>query len=344
MAFQVTVLPSKQQFSATSDETLLNAALRAGVGLPYGCKNGACGACKVKVLQGEVTHQGLAGGVLSEVEQAAGQSLLCCAYAHSDIVLESKTVSAAKDMVVKTFPTRVQQLVRVSEDVMVVQLQLPASEKFTFLAGQYIDILLKDGSRRSFSLANAPEDNGLLELHIRHTPGGKFTEHVFNALQPRDILRINGPLGSFFLRDDSEKPVILLASGTGFAPVKAMLEHAFAQGSSRPFILYWGAYQRKHFYLTDLPQQWQMQHTNFRFIPVLSDPIPEDAWEGRVGLVHEAVLADFPSLAGYEVYACGSPKMVEVAHQTFIQDHGLAEDDFYSDAFFFAAPTPPSAS
>lgn len=340
MAFQVTVLPSKQQFSVAGDETLLAAALRAGVGLPYGCKNGACGACKVKVLQGAFTHQGLTAGILSDADQAAGQSLLCCAYAQSDIVLESKTVSAAKDIVVKTLPTRVHQLEQVSDDVMVVELQLPVAEKFAFLAGQYVDIVLKDGSRRSFSLANAPEDKGILQLHIRHTPGGKFTEHVFNGLQTRDILRINGPLGSFFLRDDSEKPVILLASGTGFAPVKAMLEHAFAQGSTRQFVLYWGAYQRKNFYLTDLPAQWAAQHPNFRFVPVLSDPAPDDAWDGRVGLVHEAVLADFSSLAGYEVYACGSPKMVEVAHQTFIRDKNLAEDDFYSDAFFFAAATP----
>jgi CDP-4-dehydro-6-deoxyglucose reductase len=234
---------------------------------------------------------------------------------------------------VKTLPCRVERMDKLADDVMALWLKLPSNERLQFLPGQYIDFLLKDGKKRSFSLANAPEDDALLELHIRHVPGGAFTDHVFNAMKPKDIMRINGPLGSFFLRE-SDKPIIFLAGGTGFAPIKSLLTHAFNQRIDRQMVLYWGAKTRADLYQGDLPASWQAAHEHFSFIPVLSEPQPEDGWQGRTGWVHQAVLADFADLSGYQVYACGAPPMIEAARKDFMA-RGLPESEFYSDAFAY---------
>ncbi len=233
----------------------------------------------------------------------------------------------------KTLPCKVQKMERVTRDVMVLHLKLPAHERLQFLAGQYLDLLMKDGKRRSFSLANGPHDDELLQLHVRNYAGGVFTDHVFNRMREKDILRFEGPLGTFFLREDSDKPIIFLASGTGFAPIKAILEYAFHRGIERRMALYWGNRTRADLYLPDLPVKWQREHSNFTFVPVLSDPAPEDRWSGRTGLVHQAVMEDFDSLAGYQVYAGGAPVMVEAAHRDFTRLKDLPEDEFYSDAF-----------
>ncbi|MDN5936934.1 MAG: FAD-binding oxidoreductase, partial [Nitrosospira sp.] len=222
-------------------------------------------------------------------------------------------------------------------DVMVISLKLPTNERLQFLAGQYIDIFMKSGKRRSFSLANAPHDDELLQLHVRNYPGGTFAEHVFTRMKERDILRFEGPLGTFFLREDSDKPIIFVASGTGFAPVKSILEHAFyvrnVHGNERQMVLYWGARTKADLYLANLAGNWQQKHDNFTFIPVLSEALQTDHWSGRTGLVHRAVLADFDDLSGYQVYACGTPAMVEAAHTDFTRLRGLPEDEFFSDAF-----------
>ncbi len=333
MSNQVTILPSGHQFSVEAGQTVLEAALDAGFALPYGCRNGACGACKGKVLAGTVEHGEHQESALSAEEARQGLALFCSARPISDLSIESREIGAAKDIPVKTLPCRVERMERLAHDVMGLWLKLPSSERMQFLPGQYIDFLLKDGKRRSFSLANAPEEDELLELHVRHVPGGQFSEHVFSAMKPKDILRINGPLGSFFLRE-SDKPAIFVAGGTGFAPIKSLLGHAFHHRMERRMVLYWGARALRDLYLPQRAADWQQTQERFDFIPVLSQPASEDRWPGRTGLVHEAVLEDFADLSGYQVYACGAPAMVKAAHRDFTA-RGLPEAEFYSDAFEF---------
>jgi len=230
-------------------------------------------------------------------------------------------------------PARVEKVEKPTDDVAVLSLKLPAGERLQFLAGQYIDILLKDGKRRSFSMGNAPHDDQFLQLHISKSPNGAFSKYVFEEMKERAIIRFEGPLGTFYLREDSDKPWIFVAGGTGFAPVKAQIEHALHHRSDRPMLLYWGARSLRDLYMPDLPSRWAAEHPNFTFIPVLSDPLPEDQWRGRTGLVHQAVLDDFADLSGYAVYACGAPAMTDIARQTFVEQRGLPEDEFYCDAF-----------
>ena len=337
MSYQVTIQPSGHQFSVEGDETILEAALREGFSLPYGCRNGACGSCKGKVLSGQLDYGVYQPNALKDAEKAQGRALFCRARPLSDLTIEVKEVGATKDIVVKTMPCRVEKLEKRADDVMVMKIKLPANERLQFLAGQYIDFQLKDGKTRSYSLANPPHDDALLELHIRHIPGGLFSDQVFSTLKERDILRLKGPLGSFFIREDSDKPMLFIAGGTGFAPVKAMLEHAFAAHMDREMVLYWGVRSLKDLYMAELPQQWMAEHPNFSFIPVLSNPQADDQWQGRTGFVHEAVLADFADLSGYQVYACGAPVMVDSAGELFVKTRKLPEDEFFADSFVYAA-------
>lgn len=334
MAHQVTIQPSGHQFSVAEGGTILEAALDAGINLPYGCKNGACGACKGKVLSGQVDLGIAQDNALPADERVAGMALFCCAKPQSDLVLEVREVNAARDIPVKTLPCRVQALERVAADVMVIRLKLPTNERMQFLAGQYIEFLLADGKRRAFSLASPPHADDLLELHVRHVPGGNFTDHVFHKMKLKDILRIEGPLGSFFLREDSTKPIILVAGGTGFAPLKGLIEHALHIGIQRPMQLYWGAKNRAGLYLNSLAEKWAAEN-GISYVPVLSEPDAADGWTGRTGLVHEAVLADHPDLSAYQVYACGAPVMCEVALKDFTA-RGLPQDEFFADVFSYA--------
>ena len=340
MSFNITVQPSGRTFSAQSDETLLAAGLRQGIGMPYGCKDGACGACKCKKISGEVSHGNHQENALSAAEEANGFVLTCCATAHSDVVLESRQVTEEGAFPIKKMPVRVLSLEKKSDDVMVVKLQLPANDVMQFHAGQYVDFLLRDGDRRSYSMANAPHTlvagSPAIELHIRHMPGGKFTDHVFGAMKEKEIQRIEGPQGSFYLREDSNKPIVLLASGTGFAPIKAMLEHMQHKGITRPTRLYWGGRRPGDLYLHDWVQAQLAAMPHVTYIPVVSDALPQDAWTGRTGFVHLAVLQDTPDLSGYEVYACGAPIVVDSARADYTQA-GLSNDDFYADAFTSAA-------
>jgi CDP-4-dehydro-6-deoxyglucose reductase len=336
MVSQIKVQPGGQSFSADEHETILEAGLRQDIGLAYGCRNGACGACRGKVVSGSVTVQGHSEQTLTAEDQAQGYTLLCCAHAHGDVTIEATVVGSPGENPVKTLPCRVESIEKV-HDVAILRLKLPVSERLQFRAGQYIDILLKDGKTRSFSLANAPHDDAYLELHIRHQPGGQFSEYVFNQMQAREVMRFKGPLGSFFLREDSDAPIILVASGTGFAPIKGIVEHALHLGLQRKMILYWGARTRADLYMSSLAEQWQREHPDvFSYIPVLSDATADDAWTGRSGFVHQAVLDDFADLSAHHVYACGVPIMVEAAHRSFIAERGLPELAFFSDAFFLA--------
>ena len=336
MSHQITIKPSDHTFAAKDGETILEAALREGYAIAYGCRNGACGTCKGKVLAGTVDYGKYQAEALPEADKQQGYALFCQARPLSEVTIECREINAVKDIQIRTLPCRVQQMERVAPDVMVLHLKLPASERLQFLAGQYIDILMKGGQRRSFSMANAPHDDALLQLHVRNY-GGPFSEYVFQRMKEKEILRFEGPLGTFFLREDSVKPVLLLASGTGFAPIKAIVEHAIHAGIKRPMTLYWGGRRRADLYMNDLAERWQ-QDAHLRYVPVLSEAQPEDNWTGRTGFVHRAAMEDIPDLSGYQVYACGAPPMVEAAHRDFTTLCGLPEDEFYSDAFTPAGP------
>ncbi|MDH5573667.1 MAG: FAD-binding oxidoreductase, partial [Gammaproteobacteria bacterium] len=217
-------------------------------------------------------------------------------------------------------------------DVMLLMLKLPKTDRLQFLAGQYINFLLKDGRHRSFSLANAPHIDDALELHIRHINNGSFTGEVFDKMKINDIMRIEGPYGQFFLRENSERPIIFMAGGTGFAPVKSIIEHALAAGIKRPMYLYWGVRATEDLYMNELAQSWATKYSHIHYIPVLSEPEADNKF--RTGYVHEAILADFPDLSSYEIYASGPPAMVYAGRDAFAAQ-GLDLDHYFSDAFEF---------
>lgn len=336
MSFTVTVQPSGRTFSVERDEPVLHAAIRQGIGLPYGCKDGACGSCKSRLLEGRVIHGVHQAKALSPAEEEAGFILTCCAAPQTDLVVEARTVPGAGEFPIRKMPARVASIERVAPDVAVLSIQLPANDPLRYRAGQYVEFILRDGARRSYSMANAPHtvaQRPFIELHVRHMPGGKFTDHVFGAMKEKEILRMEGPFGSFFLREDSDKPIVLLASGTGFAPIKAILEHMEFKSITRPAVLYWGARRRRDLYLHDWAEQAAARMPNLRYVPVLSEATPEDAWTGRTGFVHQAVMADLPDLSGHQVYACGVPIMVESAQRDFSARCGLPPEEFYADSF-----------
>ncbi|MDA7415457.1 CDP-6-deoxy-delta-3,4-glucoseen reductase [Xenophilus arseniciresistens] len=335
--FSITVEPSGRAFTVEGNETILSAAIRQGVGLPYGCKDGACGSCKCKMLAGTVTLDSHQSKALSADEELAGLILTCRAHPTSDVVLESRQVTEAGAFPIRKMPVRVRALSRLSHDVMQIQLQLPAGEPMQFHAGQYIEFILRDGARRSYSMANAPHTlhapGAGVELHVRHMPGGKFTDHVFGAMKEKEILRVEGPYGSFFLREESTKPIVLLASGTGFAPIKALIEHMQFKNLTRPTVLYWGGRRPEDLYMDDWLREREALMPHLRYVPVVSNATPEDNWTGRTGFVHQAVLEDLPDLSGHQVYACGAPVVVESARRDYVALAGLPDEEFYADAF-----------
>lgn len=343
MSFKVTVQPSNHQFTVDDGQTVLDAALAAGIVLPYSCRNGACSTCKGKVLAGTFDAGSSPAQILSADDLAQGYTLFCQAHPTSDLTIEAHEIRMASDIQIRKMPSRVMGLEKITDDVMVVKLQLPAADPFRFYAGQYLEFILKDGSRRSYSMATPPSSDNLVELHIRHMPGGVFTDHVFGTgatqMKVREILRVEGPFGSFFLRDDSQKPIVFLASGTGFAPIKAIIQRMINEGSQRKAVLYWGGRRPADLYMDHLARQWVQTLPNFSYIPVVSDATAEDAWSGRTGFVHKAVQQDIPDLSGYQVYACGAPVMVESARKDFSSQNGLPEDEFFADAFTSQADT-----
>lgn len=340
MTFTITVEPSGRTFTAEPAEAMLAAGIRQGIGLPYGCKDGACGSCKCRLVSGMVVHGPHQSKALSAEEEAAGFVLTCCGVAQSDVVLESRQVTEVGAFPIKKMPVRVNTLERASSDVMVLNLQLPASDAFQYRAGQYVEFLLRDGDRRSYSMANAPHtqaEQPRMELHVRHMPGGKFTDHVFGGMKEKEILRVEGPFGSFYLREESDKPMILLASGTGFAPIKAIIEHMQFKNIQRPAVLYWGGRRPADLYQAAWIEARLTEMPNLRYVPVVSDALPEDGWNGRTGFVHKAVLEDFPDLSGHQVYACGAPIVVESARTDYSVLAGLPADEFFADSFTSAA-------
>lgn len=336
MSFKITVLPDGQTFEQAPGQTVLDAALAVGLVLPYSCRNGTCSSCRGKVVSGTFDASAAPERILPPEDLAQGYTLLCQASAASDLVIEAYEVHMADDIQIRKMPVRVLALERLSTDVMGVTLQLPSTELYRYYPGQYLEFILQGGVRRSYSMATAPFDTHRVSLHIRHMPGGLFTDHVFGTgqtqMKVRDILRIEGPLGSFFLRE-SNKPIVFLASGTGFAPICAIIEQMIAQGEARSAVLYWGGRRPVDLYMDERARNWAAGRTWFRYVPVVSDALPEDGWTGRSGFVHRAVMADFPDLSGYQVYACGTPAMVDHARRDFTAECGLPADEFYADAF-----------
>jgi len=336
MSFKIQIEKTGHEFEAEPSEKILDAAQRAGYTLSYNCRNGSCGTCKGRVVSGKVNYGDVDPATLTEADKAEGMALFCQATALEDLVIDAEEIDAVRDIPIRIVPCRVARMEKFADDVMGLWLSLPKNQRLQFLAGQYIDILLKDGRRRSFSLANAPHNDEFLELQIRHVPGGYFTDHVFGKLKEKDLLRFRGPLGTFFLREDSDRPIIMVAGGTGFAPIKAMLEHLFYHQVSRRVHLYWGVRSKQDLYQAKLAESWAHEHEQFEFTPVLSEPRENDNWNGRTGWVHEAVLQDFPDLCGFEVYASGPPVMIDSVKQSFFE-RGLEKKYLYSDSFEYAA-------
>jgi NAD(P)H-flavin reductase/ferredoxin len=340
---QLTMHPGAVRVNARAGETLLEAGLRAGVALPYECRAGGCGVCVCTVLNGRIEPGPYQSMALTDAMRARGQALMCCAVALEDVELEVEGVQVLARGEASTAPrrwrARVSAMERLSGDLMRLHLALADGEHLSFVAGQYIHILLEDGAKRAFSFANAPPDpqaapstaGDVIELHVRLIPGGRFTTHVFEGMKVGDAIEFEGPLGRFALAD-SERPILFVAGATGFAPVKSILEDAFRRGIQRPMQLYWGVRTKGDLYLLDLIERWQREHPNFRFVPVLSQADDDASWRGRRGLVHQAMLEDHPVLRDYEVYACGSVRMVEAAVPDFLA-HGLEEPFCFSDAF-----------
>lgn len=339
LQYQVELKKSGRTFTVEEDETVLEAAIRQGVQLPYGCKNGACGSCKGKLLEGRMEHGDHSQSALSTLDETAGATLLCCAHPKSNVLIDVREIQGGGDIPVRKVPCRVQAIAYPSDDVAILQLQLPASERFQFLAGQYVEFLLKDNKRRAYSIASPPHQEGPIELHIRHLPGGLFTDALFGqgadgkSIKEKDILRFEGPQGSFFLREDTQKPIIFLASGTGFAPIKSILLHMRQKKIDRQVYFYWGGRRPKDLYMDSLCQEFASTIPRFHYIPVVSEAQPDDHWTGRTGFVHHAVMADFPDLSAFQVYACGAPIVIQSAQTDFLEQCGLPEDEFYADSF-----------
>ncbi|NOL50291.1 CDP-6-deoxy-delta-3,4-glucoseen reductase [Pelistega europaea] len=340
MAYQVTIESSNHTFTVKEGQTILDAALEQDIVLPYSCRTGSCTSCKGKVVSGEYEAGPGTATLVSDEEKAQGACLFCETKPLSDLVIQAREVRLASDIQVKKMPVRVSEMTQLADDVMKVVLQTPGSEKFIYEPGQYVEFILKDGSRRAYSLATRTAENNMIELHIRHMPGGLFTDYVFGAgntaMKVREILRLEGPLGSFFLRKDSDKPTVLLASGTGFAPLKAIMEEVIAVGMPQSITLYWGGRRPADIYMMDLCREWEATLPNFKFVPVVSNALPEDNWTGRTGFVHAAVLEDIPDLSDYQVYACGAPIVVSSAREAYTKA-GLPADEFYADSFTSAA-------
>ncbi|OUV02466.1 MAG: CDP-6-deoxy-delta-3,4-glucoseen reductase [Betaproteobacteria bacterium TMED82] len=343
--FQVNLKPSNVSFDVKNDsQTILEAALEKGFVVPYGCKDGVCGSCKATLVSGKVDYGSHSRTALSKNEIQKKNILLCSAKPLSDLTIEANLISTKESNTPKKLPCRVESIEKVSNDIAVVKLKLPSNKTFEFLPGQYIDILLKDGKRRSYSMASIPNRDNLIELHIKHTPGGVFTDSLFeankesvSAVKVKDILRLEGPLGTFFLRENSEKDIIFLASGTGIAPIKAIVESCIARSKYRNVVLYWGVRDPSDLYLDSLATEWQKLMPQLTYIPVVSEKQDTEHWKGRTGFVHQAVVKDFQSLKNMEVYACGSPLMIKAAFDDFVNFLELPKESFFSDAFLTAA-------
>ena len=338
--FEVTIAGSGKTFIVREGENVLAAALRQGVMLPYSCKNGTCGSCKGVVESGEVHYPFHPPMALEKSDYAEGRALMCQAEPIEDLVIQVREIEAVRDIQVRMLPARVMEKTQLADNVMRLKLRLPRAQRLQFLAGQYVDVLIEDGKRRAFSIASSPSQESEIELHIRHVEGGDFTGYVFEELKERDILRFEGPLGNFFIRNDEPgRPMIMMGGGTGFAPLKSMIENLIENGDKREIHLYWGARNSAELYLDELPSGWSEEHGHIHYRRALSHSSGEGELEAHDGLVHEAVTSDHPDLSGFDVYMSGPPAMIEAAKVAFIE-HGLPEDRLFYDSFEFGLDVP----
>lgn len=335
LSYRIHVLPSGRHFNAESSENLIDAALRQGLVLPYGCRNGSCGRCKGRLMAGDVAWLPHRDSVVSPQERDAGVVLFCSVTPRSDLTIEAQEIRVTGDIPTRKMRVKVDVLEWLAHDVVRLYLKLPAGHRLQYLAGQYLDILLPEGKRRSFSIANSPQGGDRIELHIRNWEGGAFSGQLLGGVQEKSLLQIEAPFGEFYLREDSSHPLILVAGGTGFAPIKAIIEQALSLTAKRSMILYWGVRAVRDLYLAQLPERWLREHAHFRFVPVLSQPETTDAWSGRLGFVHQAVLADHQDFSAFDVYAAGPPAMVKATHDALIA-RGLPPSQFFSDPFEYA--------
>lgn len=335
MSFKVTVPATGHEFVIKEGESVLDAAITQGVGLPYGCRNGACGRCAGELVSGEVMYgEGALRGQALDIFKN-GKTLFCQAKAKSDLAIKVREITKSQDIEIKILPCRVEKMELLTHDIMKIELKLPENERLQFLAGQYLEILLKDGKRRAFSIANAPHDDRVIELHIRHVPDGQFGDYVFDGMKEKTLLRIEGPRGSYYLREDTNRPVILIGGGTGFAPLKGMLEHAIKTGFDMPMHLFCGVRAYRDLYMNDLVTSWIQKHEKLGYTPVLSEPEVSDNWRGETGFVHQVVVEAYPDLSSYDVYLSGPPPMVKAGMDAFYAA-GLPESQIFSDSFEYS--------
>ncbi|NCT69039.1 MAG: 2Fe-2S iron-sulfur cluster binding domain-containing protein [Rhodanobacteraceae bacterium] len=332
MSHTVTLQASGKCFRVEAGETVLEAARRAGLALPYSCLAGVCGSCKATLVEGECVYPRNPPSALNAAERLRHQVLLCQAVPASDLVIAAREVASVADIPRRVFTLKLVCKSLLGPDVARLILVTARGERLRRLPGQYLDVLLDDGRRRAFSIANAPHDD-TIELHVRRVAGGGFTSRVFDDLAPGALLRVEGPLGTFVPREDSERPMLLMAGGTGFAPVKALIEHFLQLGTRRPMTLYWGARTPDELYLRGLPERWAREVPTFRFVAVVSDAARAAGLRG--GLVHEALLEDHPDLSGFDVYMSGPPAMIDAGRRAFV-DAGLPEERLYYDSFDYA--------
>jgi CDP-4-dehydro-6-deoxyglucose reductase len=338
--FQVRLAGGDRSFIVNSGESILSAALRQGVMLPYSCKNGTCGSCKGQVLQGEVHYPFHPPLALERSDLAEGFALMCQAEPIENLIIAVREIEAVRDIAVRLLPARVIEKSVLSSNVVRLRLKLPTAQRLQFLAGQYVDVLLQGGKRRAFSIASCPSLEDEIELHIRHVDGGDFTGFVFDTLQVRDILRLEGPLGNFFVRNDEpNRPMIMMGGGTGFAPLKSMIEHLLENGDRREIHLYWGVRAVEDLYMDELPAGWARDHAHIHYRRTLSETADPARHNYFQGMVHDAVLHDHPDLAAFDVYMSGPPAMIDAAKSLF-RERGLPQDRLYYDSFEFGLDVP----
>jgi CDP-4-dehydro-6-deoxyglucose reductase len=338
--FQVKNINSGAIFTVNEGESVLTAALRQGVMLPYSCKNGTCGSCKGKLESGEVHYPFHPPLALSRAEIGAGCALLCQAEPVEDLVIRVREIEAVRDIQVYKMPARVIEKTLMAAEVMLLRIKLPGAQRLQFLAGQYLEILLAGGKRRAFSIASAPQSEDIIELHIRHVEGGGFTGWVFDELQELDILRIEGPQGNFFIRNDQTgRPMILMGGGTGFAPLKSMIEDLLAHDDTRPLHLFWGVRERSELYLHDKAREWAANNDHIQYTSALSEPLDEDDDGSFKGFVHQAVLQQYPELSGFDIYMSGPPAMIDASRVAFLEK-GAQQDRIFFDSFEFGLDVP----
>ena len=335
MPFTVTIHPSEHQFYVEENESILDAAMRQNIDLPYGCRGGACGCCAGFIVKGDVYYDD-EPIALDDDMKANKQALFCMAKTNSDLEISIEEIAELSQIQVKTLACHVSSKNRLCHDVISLQLSLDNNERLQYLAGQYIEFILEDGKRRAFSISNAPHKDNFLELHIRHVDGGIFTDFLFESMPENSSLQMQGPLGSFYLREARNRPIIMMGGGTGFGPIKAMIEHIEHVGFDQKIYLFMGVRALRDLYMNDMVTQWIAKNPNLTFTPVLSEPMEEDHWNDEIGFVHQAVAKQFIDLSGFDIYMSGPPPMVNAAVDVFIQQNAKKENMF-SDAFEYSA-------